>query len=84
MHPVNRDGDGVRPLRANTRVEALHTGGCSVATLEKGLCAIEDHPFSQHIANFAISRYAQSPEYAKYVHSEIKGGDVAGAHCAHG
>ena len=84
MHPFNRDGEGVHPKRANTRVEVLHIGGVSIQTLQKGLVAIEDNPMTKRIAKFTVSICEQGPEYARYVLQEVKGGTVAGTHCNHG
>lgn len=84
MHPCNRDGEGVHPQRANTRIEVLHTGGVSVPTLERGLVAMEDNPLTKHIAKFTHNICSQGPQYAKYNVEEIKGGTVAGSHCNHG
>ena len=83
-HPSNRDGEGLAPNRAQTRVKVIVKGGCSKPTLRPNCVAMEDDPDTRKVAKFTMEVIAGSEKFAKLELHDIKAGTLGAGHATHG
>jgi hypothetical protein len=83
-HPSNRDGEGLDPYRAQTRVRVIKKGGMSFETIRPNCVAFEDNPMTKHVEKFTLLLCARSNKFAKYEKDMVKVGSVGAGHATHG
>ena len=83
-HPANRDGEGIVPDRAQSRIKVIKGGGFSESVIRANSGAMQDHPMNKHIERWTLKMCAKDPKYARYQENEIKIGTLGAGHAVHG